>query len=302
MSLLSPDAAARLFNQPLMISEAQALALLATLGAERASGGWVLPSRLAQASPEPEMGRLSDRLGRSYDQAGMRTFEVVDNVAVITVEGSLAHKGAYLGSSYWFGGTSYQGLQTQITRLEQDDEVKAVVVEVDSGGGEVAGCFETADMLWRLSQRKPTMAILTDHACSAAYLLAAATRQIVVPPTGLTGSIGVMALHLDLSGMLEKMGAKVNLITSGERKADGHPMSPLSDEGRAIVQARVDDTRNLFATRLGKYRAGRLSKEQALATEAGVYAGADAVRAGLADGVGAAHDAFAAFRKAVNKA
>ncbi|MGQ3018747.1 S49 family peptidase [Phenylobacterium sp.] len=301
MSHLTPEAAARLFNQPLMISEAQAVGLLTALGASRTDHGWVLPPQVAQGVAG-EMGRLTDRLGRAYDQRGLRTFEMVDNVAVITVEGTLVHKGAYLGSSYWYGETSYQGLQTQIARLEQDDEVKGVVVEVDSGGGEVAGCFETADMLWRLSQRKPTMAILTDHACSAAYLMSAPTRQIVVPPTGLVGSIGVMALHLDLTGMLEKIGAKVNLITSGERKADGHPLSPLSDPARAEIQARVDETRQLFATRVGKYRAGRLSKDQALATEAGVYAGPAAVRAGLADAVGSANDAFAAFRKAVNKA
>ena len=82
----------------------------------------------------------------------------------------------------------------------------------------MAGCFETAEMIWRLSQRKPTMAILTDHACSAAYLLAAPTRQIVLPPTGLAGSIGVMALHLDLSGVLEKMGARSADLIQGGRK------------------------------------------------------------------------------------
>ena len=94
MTPLTPQAAARLFNQPLMISEAQATAYLAALGARRSDDGWLLPPPAAEAVRADEMGRLTDRLGRAYDQAGLRTFEVVDNVAVVSVEGSLVHKGA----------------------------------------------------------------------------------------------------------------------------------------------------------------------------------------------------------------
>ena len=70
---------------------------------------------------------------------------------------------------------------------------KGVVFEVDSFGGELAGAFETTDLIARLSAEKPTLAILTDHTLSAAYLLASAARQIIIPEYGRAGSIGALA-------------------------------------------------------------------------------------------------------------
>ena len=109
----------------------------------------------------------------------------VDGIALIPIEGTLVHKGAYVGA--YSGRTSYEGLQAQVLRAMRNPAIKGVVFEVDSFAGELAGAFETADLIARLSTEKPTLAILTDHALSAGYLLASAARQIIIQNTGAPG-------------------------------------------------------------------------------------------------------------------
>lgn len=306
MMLLMPHVAARLFDVPLMIDPGKMAAIMAGLGARIVEGGIELAGveavqhvAFAEGRPSETMGRLGDRLGRRYEQAGVgdRIVDRVGSVAVIPIEGSLVHKGAYLGA--YSGRTSYEGIQTQIARAARDPAVKGVVFEVDSFGGEVPGVFATSRMIASLSAVKPTLAILTEHAYSAGYLLAAAARQIVIPETGGAGSIGAMMMHADLSQKLANDGIKVSVIASGAHKADGHPALPLSDETRARMQARVDASRDLFAEVVGSFRGQRLTKAAALATEAADYPGEKAVRAGLVDGVMDPNEAFDAFVKRI---
>ncbi|MCW2319242.1 signal peptide peptidase SppA [Rhodoblastus acidophilus] len=192
--------------------------------------------------------------------------------------------------------------QVQDVRAARDPSVKGVVIEADSFGGEVAGVFETADMLAALSRSKPTLAILTDHALSAAYLLASAARSIVIPKSGLAGSIGAIILHADMSGRLEKEGVKVTVLRAGKDKATMNAVEPLSKEKRESVEAQLESVRQDFAARVGQYRSGRFNANQALATEGAEFDGADAVALGLADAVGHANDAFDAFVREMSRA
>jgi signal peptide peptidase SppA len=201
------------------------------------------------------------------------------------------------------GDTSYQGLQTQIAMARQSPRVKGVVFEIDSYGGEGAGAFETADMMAQLSAEKPTLAILTNAAASAGYLLGSAARQIVVPEDGRTGSIGVVSMHADFSKNLEQEGVKVSLISSGAHKVDGNPFSPLASDVRAKIQTRNDAMRDRFAATVGKNRGLRFSKAAALATEAQTYDSGEALALGLVDGiVDSPVEAFAAFVDAIKRA
>jgi signal peptide peptidase SppA len=186
-------------------------------------------------------------------------------------------------------------LQAQVARAGRDDSIKGVVFEVDSFGGEVAGAFETARVIGELSAQKPTLAILTDFALSAGYLMASAARQIVMPDTGAAGSIGVITMHADFSKQLENRGIKVTLISSGVHKTDGHPAAALADDVRENIQARVDRSRALFAATVAEFRGKRLDKKAAMSTEAQVFHGEDAVNAGLVDGIIDPQKAFSAF-------
>lgn len=305
--LMLPQIAARIFDVPLMIAEPKAAAILAGIGGQMVPGGFVLDGvrpvdHVAFAGGRPSMGRLGDPLGRRADQDGYgeRVLDKIGNVAVIPIEGTLVHKGKWYGS--YSGDTSYEGVQSLVSRARRDQSVKGVVFEVDSYGGEAAGAFDTADMIAALSAEKPTLSILTDFAYSAGYLMASAARRIVMPETGGVGSIGVIVLHADFSRKLENEGIKVTLIASGAHKTDGQPVIPLPDNVRAEIKAQVDRGRDLFAAKVAAYRGPRLTKEAALATEAAAYRGEDAVAAGLADGVMRPTEAFDAFVAAINRA
>ncbi|QDM26991.1 S49 family peptidase [Tardiphaga sp. vice304] len=242
------------------------------------------------------MGRLGDPLTKALQSRGAEDDDLLyrmENVAVIPIEGTLVHKGKYLGS--YSGSTSYEGLQTRIAAAARSNSVRGVVLEVDSFGGDSAGAYDVAEAIYELSQVKPTLAILTDFALSAGYLLASAARQIVMPENGSAGNIGVITMHVDYSKQLEKAGVKVTVLSSGKLKADGNPFSALPDDTASRIQARLDAGRDQFATAVARYRGVRLGKDAALATEAESYRGMDAVTAGIADGVMRPSDAFAQF-------
>lgn len=252
----------------------------------------------AFANGRPSAGIIGDQLGRAYDKAGYKPFDMVEGVAVIPIEGTLVQKGGWIGSSS--GETSYQGLQTQIARAHHPD-VKGVVFEVDSFGGMVNGGFETAAAMRALSKAKPTIAILTDYAYSAGYLLASQARQIVMPEFGGTGSIGVVMMHADFSGNLEQDGIKVTFIHAGKHKVEGSPFQPLPAELRDRWQKQVETMRDRFAAVVGQGRGSRLTKSAALKTEAQSYDAQEAVELGLVDAIADPQEAFAAFIKEVNR-
>jgi signal peptide peptidase SppA len=303
--ILAPHIASRIFDVPLMIDAGKAAAILRGIGGRIVDGGMFLDAvdeveHTAFSGGRPSMGRLGDQLGRRLEAAGRgdQILQKHGSVAVLAVEGTLIHKGKFLGASS--GETSYEGLQTQISRATRDPSVLGAVVEVDTFGGEVAGVFDTAAMLAQLSALKPTLAILTDHALSAGYLLASAARQIIMPETGRAGSIGVIMLHADYSAQLEKRGVKVTVLASGAHKADGNSFEPLAAETAARIRADLDTARDLFAAAVAQHRGARLTKAKALATEAQHYRGEDAVAAGLVDAVMRPTDAFDAFVSAIH--
>lgn len=300
--MIYPRIASRLLNTVLMVHPGKAAAAMAGLGARIVDGAVTIDGAapVDHISVSKRAGTLDDRMGRFFDRHGKDPFSMVDGIAVIPVEGTLVHKGAWIESDS--GETSYQGLQTQVVRAARNPNVKGVAFEIDSFGGEVNGAFETADMIASLSKLKPTIAILSDDAYSAGYLMASAARQIIVPESGGAGSIGVITMHTDMSKRLEANGIKVTILSAGAHKADFNPVEPLPEEVATRVRAELEVAREAFAGRVAKYRGGRLTKEQAMATEADTFVGRDAVKAGLVDAVGHPSDAFQMFKKLVNRA
>lgn len=290
--------AGRMFNTPLMYDPAKAATVAMAIG-PRILGGAISIGGEGNVQHLPHAGVPGDPVGQSYDRAGILPFQVVSGVAVIQISGSLVHKGGYVGAAS--GATSYEGLQAQIARAASSSAVSAVVFDIDSFGGEVSGAFETAQMIADLSVRKPTLAILTDFALSAAYLLASQVRQIVIPEFGQAGSIGVITMHADWSQAIAASGVNITIISSGDRKTDGSPYAPLPDGVREQIQATVDLMRDRFAECVAAGRGKRMTKDQALATEAASFMGEDAVSAGLADAVSDPITAFNAFVSEINK-
>ncbi len=217
---------------------------------------------------------------------------------MIEISGVLIHRGGWIGQSS--GQTSYEGIAAQIDAAAGDPAVRGLALEIDSFGGEVAGVFDLADRIRALRATKPVWAFVAEHAFSAGYALASQADRILLPRTGAVGSIGVVVMHADMSGQLDQDGVQVTLIHSGQHKVDGNPYEPLPEAVRGDIQREIDVLRFLFAETVAAGRAGRLSQEAALATEAATYRGTEAVSAGLADEVIDLTRGFASFRESLS--
>ena len=301
--MLHARIAARAFNTPLLVEPSKAMAFLSGLGPrilgrrvdmvdsdDAPDGTAALPARASILA-----GNLAERLRHHGDAP----YPVVEGVAVIEISGVLIHRGSWIGQSS--GQTSYEGIAAQIEAAARDPNVRGLALEIDSFGGEVAGVFDLADRIRAIRSNKPVWAFVAEHAFSAGYALASQADRILLPRTGAVGSIGVVVMHADLSGQLDQGGVRVTLIHSGTHKVDGNPYEPLPEAVRDDIQREIDVLRFLFSETVAVGRAGRLSQDGALATEAATYRGAEAVAAGLADEVIDMAQGFAAFRQSVSQ-
>ncbi|WP_347268093.1 S49 family peptidase, partial [Paracoccus sp. (in: a-proteobacteria)] len=294
--------AQRAFNTPLMVDPAKALAFLSGLG-PRITGQEITFQGLEVEAADQTAAGLPARaslfgndLAQRHQRNGTQPFSVVDGIAVIEIAGTLVHRGAWIGQSS--GLTSYEGIAAQLQAALSDPAIRGIALDIDSFGGEVAGAFDLADRIRAARQVKPVQAFVADHALSAGYALASQADRIILPRTGGVGSIGVVAMHSDMSGALDQKGIAVTLIHAGARKVDANPYKPLPEAVRARIAGELEDLRQLFAETVAEGRGRRLDTLQALATEAAVFRGEAAVFAGLADEVADPVTAFRAFAAA----
>jgi ClpP class serine protease len=219
-------------------------------------------------------------------------YDVTDGgIAVIPIAGTLIAN--YRGMNDWL--TGYDAVEQQLALAVADPGVAGIALVVDSHGGQVSGCFECADAIAAAHAAKPVWALAKHNALSGGYALASAAGRLYGTTTARVGSVGVVLMHLDLSGALERAGLTVNLIYSGARKVDGNPFAPLPDDVRERLQSEVDSAREVFAGRVARARG--LAVAEVLASEAGIFGLTEAAAHGLADGERAVHDFFAEFRE-----
>jgi ClpP class serine protease len=294
--------AQRVFNTPLMVDPAKALAFLTGLGPrivgqELSIEGQEIAADDRDAATLPARASLfGDDLTNRRARNGSQPFAIVDGIAVIEIAGTLVHRGAWIGQSS--GLTSYEGIAAQLQAALADPAIRGIALDIDSFGGEVAGAFDLADRIRAARSQKPVHAFVADHALSAAYALASQADRIILPRTGAVGSIGVVAMHSDMSGALDQKGIAVTLIHAGARKVDANPYQPLPEAVRDRIAGELEDLRQLFAETVAAGRGRRLDTLQALGTEAAVFRGEAAVFAGLADEVADPITAFRAFAAA----
>ena len=294
--------AQRAFNTPLMVDPAKALAFLSGLG-PRLTGQEITFQGLEVEATDQTAASLPARaslfgndLAQRHQRNGTQPFAVVDGIAVIEIAGTLVHRGAWIGQSS--GLTSYEGIAAQLQAALADPGVRGIALDIDSFGGEVAGAFDLADRIRAARAQKPVHAFVAEQALSAGYALASQADRIILPRTGAVGSIGVVALHTDMSGALDQKGIAVTLIHAGSHKIDANPYQPLPKAVHDQMQRELEVVRFLFAETVAAGRGDRLTHAAALATEAAVFRGADAIAAGLADEMADPVTAFRTFAAA----
>lgn len=242
-------------------------------------------SLLASCDPEKEQAKALERRGELCEAFGFRTtsqdkpFAFADGVAIIPIQGSLINR---FGQSWGFV-TGYNFIRRQLALALADDDVKAIVFDVNSYGGECAGCFELADDIFASRELKPSLAVIDSNCYSAGYALASAATKVVCTPSGGAGSIGVVAMHMDVSQALDKFGIKITFIHFGEHKVDGNAYEPLSKEVKADIQKSVDKSGATFVNVVARNRSMDAGKVKD--TEARVYRAEEAQSLGLIDTV-----------------
>lgn len=277
--LSHPAVWARILDRPHLATPAVLQSVLRVM-AERSGRDLVisgLPDLAAQHLDAPAVTAWFDDDDEGAATANQRPYQVHDGMAIIPVRGTLVMRN---GLHPECGMTGYEGLSTKIELARLDPAVHALVLDVDSGGGEAAGCFEVADQLWDFRQEKPLWASCTPEAYSAAYALVSQAERVFVPIVGGTGSVGVISVHVDQSARLAQDGMAVTIIQAGARKSDGHPYAPLPDAVRDRWQAITDEIRSEFVARVARGRG--ISEAVILATEADCLTPTESLRLGFA--------------------
>jgi ClpP class serine protease len=259
---------------------------------------------LARASDRIEASVPGSAFGISEDletEDRARPYDIVCGVAIIPIRGVLIQRLGWLWSyGDLFGISGYDRMRLQFMRALADPNVDAIAFDLDSPGGEVAGCFDLVDTIYRARGSKPIAAILGESAYSAAYAIASAVDpgRVWVPRTGGTGSVGVIYLHLSIAGWLAKSGITPTLVTKGAFKGEGNEMFDLSEDALEHMQADIDAVGQLFDATVARNRG--LAIKDVTRTQAGTFLGGKGVDIGFADAVAAPDEAFRALLKQLN--
>jgi len=179
-----------------------------------------------------------------------------------------------------------------IERVRDASAVQGVVVSISSPGGTTTGSEELYRNLRALAEKKPMVAFVDGTAASGAYIAAIAADHIVARETALVGSIGVLFQYPDLSGLLDKVGVKVESVKSAPLKAEPSGFTPTSPEARAALAAVVGDTYAWFKGLVADRRK-MTEKELATVSDGRVFSGRQSVPLKLVDGLGGERQAIA---------
>jgi len=258
-------------EQPWAIRQSTLDTMIAVVAA-RASG-----VKLSQHEIRARIGAAQSKRSRSTVADGASA------VGVIPIYGVLAQKANMFTDIS--GGTSYQMVMRDFREFRDDPNVKAIVFDVDSPGGEVFGLEEAAEEIFAARGTKPMIAVCNPMIGSAALYLACACDEIVVTPSGAIGSIGTIVKHVDYSKQNDMLGESPTYITSSKFKAEGNPDEPLSDDAVADLQAMVNAYGDKFEAFVAKGRNVPVSKVRSDFGRGRMLLAADAVKVGLADGI-----------------
>lgn len=190
-------------------------------------------------------------------------------------------------------------VKEELSRAAEDDQVKALVLRINSPGGTVTA----SDILYhevRIFKEKrkiPVVASIMDVGASGGYYVAAAADKILVHPSSVTGSLGVIMLTMNARGLLEKVGVEATAVTSGPKKDMGSPFRAMTDEERAIFQGVIDSFYERFLTVIREGRPNLTPEQIRKLADGRIYSGEQAKAAGLVDAVGYLDDAIELAKK-----
>lgn len=215
-----------------------------------------------------------------------------DKIAIVHAEGEIMY------GSDEPGIISEKRYLSMLSKIRKDDKIKAVVLRVNSPGGNAL----TSDMIWRELERikeagKPVIASFGDYAASGGYYISAGADTIVAQPNTLTGSIGVFMMFPNATKLMnEKLGINFDTIKTHEFSTGFSPFNNLSDKEKALLQESTMEIYDLFIDRVSKGRKLSVDSTKVIA-QGRVWTGKKAAEIGLVDVLGDLDDALAIAAK-----
>lgn len=244
----------------------------------------ILPSALETAVASVEAGL-------PVEAAAKRPMSRAGAVAIVPLQGVLRQKGStFMDELFGDGGGSTERFAANIRRLAADESIGTIVLDVHSPGGEVFGTQEAADAVWEARQSKKVVAVINSLGASAAYWIASQAHEIIASPSSLTGSIGIIAIHQELSKAAEMAGVGITIMSAGKLKAEINDFEPLTDEAKAGIQHQLDEYYAQFVAAVARGRKVSQASVKAGFGQGRVLTSKDAVSAGLADRIGTMRD------------
>lgn len=246
-----------------------------------------LTAYLAELQRVANDGTLSKR---AYDDSGDETtraprlFTKQGDIGVVSIKGRLNNSDSWINP--YIGAVGYPEIRAALIHAATAGGVKAIVLDINSGGGLTSGMFDTADLIATIDKKvMPVHAFGDGMVGSAAYALGVAARTITITKSTEAGSIGVMGVHADMSKMYSDEGIKHTVFRSGKYKAQGLPVEPLSDIAKTMFQEGVDKMAGLFNAHVASHRGVSVAVADEKLGQGRVFLGQDALDVGLVDGI-----------------
>jgi protease-4 len=274
-------------RQTILVAAGVMLALAALLGAGLVGGAAGFAAGAVVGTAGAGAGAAAERV---------LSGEGPDKIVVLPVVGVISREGGGF-LPFFDGGASSLTIIDHLDRAENDDAVKAVILELDTPGGGVVASDEVYRRIRALRTKKPVVALMTETAASGGYYIAAAANHIVADETTITGSIGVIVALFNTEDLNRKLGIRTLVFKSGAFKDMGSPDRAMAPAERALFQQLVDEAYSRFVDAVARGRRMNPALVRRLA-DGRIYTGRQALRHKLVDSLGQMPDAIAVAKKA----
>ncbi|WP_424245581.1 protease-4 [Elusimicrobium posterum] len=213
-----------------------------------------------------------------------------EGAVVIKIKGAIMES----QSSSWRDASSASAIATRIRNAADRNEVKAIILDINSPGGTVAAVQDiyNAIMYARKTKNKKVVALFRDVAASGGYYIAMACDKIVAQPGTITGSIGVIFQTGNYEGLMEKIGVKFSNVKSGAHKDMGSPYRPMTQEEKTLLQEMIDDSYSQFFDVVKEGRPNINPVELKVYADGRIFTGRKAFSIGLVDALGGEAEAL----------
>lgn len=280
-----------IYSTPWLIQEEKLQALVEVF--ERRLEGLGPDSEFVAAEPRPvlELRDLSTGVvaaGAGGSAGGEAKVAILQLFGVISQRMNMIDRAS--------GGTSTEEFAKVFDAVLNNQQVRAIILQIDSPGGAVSGTPELADRIYGARDQKRIVAIADSLAASAAYWIGSAASEFWATPSADVGSIGVFAIHEDISKLAEQEGVKFTIVKAGKYKAEGNPYEPLGDVARQAMQDRVDELYGMFTRSVARYRGVKTDDVRNGFGEGRALGASAAQAAGMIDRIGTLDDVLVSLR------